>query len=83
MMPLNPSDLEWWQWLLCAAAGFIVAMIAGTIAIGIFKDDNKKQGCGTIGCGCLLSILSAAVGIATLAAAVIGVVRLVKWIWNS
>lgn len=67
--PISPSALPWWGWLLCAA---ILAVIA------FFAFATAELNNSTI--GILLSLL---LGIATVLSAIVGVVRLVKWIWYS
>ena len=36
-MPFSPSDLLWWQWLLCSLGAWIVCVIASAVI--------EKKGC--------------------------------------
>jgi ABC-type transport system involved in cytochrome c biogenesis permease component len=65
----SPSDLLWWQWVLCAlGAGFVAAIFA-------FIADKKDS--------CLCAIIACIAWIAAALSAIIGIVRLVKWIWEA
>jgi hypothetical protein len=69
---MNPSDLPWWGWLLCAVVAWTVSAIAVKCTEG--KGGSHETLAGTI------FILF---GLAGLLAALIGIVRLVKWVWSG
>lgn len=69
-MPFNPSDLEWWAWLLIGAVGIMVSF-------GIFNSRNGKSLDG------LFMLIGGLTGIASLLCVVLGVVRFVRWAWNG
>lgn len=66
---MSPSDLPWWGWLLCAAGGGIVCAVSYVV-----HDDGKVRISDIIG------FLSGAAGALC---AFIGIIRFVKWVWNS
>ena len=67
-MPFSPSDLLWWQWLLCSVGAGIVCGIASAFV------DNKDAGC--------LAILVAFVaGLAGFITGIMGLILFVKWVW--
>jgi hypothetical protein len=66
----SPSDLPWWGWFLCAFG-------AGIISLAAFAASEKKD----TGClGYLVGILGIIAGFLF---GIIGIIRLVKWIWES
>ena len=72
-MPITPSDLEWWAWLLIAlGAGLFAALMAGFASV-----QEKTSSAVTIG---LVAFVS---GAASLIAGIIGIVRFIKWVWVS
>ena len=66
-MPISPSDLEWWGWLLCALGGAIVTAIAA-----LFSEDGDNVAA---------VLIAIAAGIATMICAGIGIIRFAKWAW--
>jgi len=66
---MNPSDLPWWGWLLCAAVTGLIALVAYVVS-----EEHDS---------CLAGTMSVVFGLATAFLVVIGIVRLVKWIWNG
>lgn len=76
-MPISPSDLPWWGWLLCSFSAAIVAMFAGGFASASFDDTGKA------GRGCVSMLIAIPAGLAALSMGVMGVILFVKWVWNS
>jgi len=73
--PISPSDLPWWGWLLCSLGTGLVAFHASALS----EDSSSKGGFGYatgIAVGLILGLISLLCGI-------IGIVRLVKWIWQD
>lgn len=69
LVSINPSDLPWWGWLLCACP----TSFAFFIAKG-FVDESGWKG--------MLAILIAGISLySSIIMAAIGVVRFVKWAW--
>ncbi len=71
-MPISPSALEWWGWLLIALGAAIAAAV-----IGLATHDED----GTA--GCLGPLIAWLFGLAALVTFIIGVIRFVKWVWNA
>jgi hypothetical protein len=66
----SPSDLPWWGWLLCAFGAGIISIIA-------FAFSEKK------GAGCMGYSVGVVGMVAGFLCGIIGLIRLVKWIWES
>jgi hypothetical protein len=67
----GPASLTWWQWLL-------VSGVLGLIAWGFHYNATEDPH------GSSLSIVVAVpAGLASIIAFVIGVIRFVKWVWES
>jgi hypothetical protein len=64
---ISPSALPWWGWLLCAA-------IAALIAYVLWIASNGNW---------VAVIFSLILWIVASIAALIGIVRMIKWIWES
>lgn len=75
-MPISPSDLPWWGWLLCSVGAFIVAAISGGICSVSFDKDKN-------GAGCLALLVAVPSGLISLGTAIMGVILFVKWVWTS
>jgi hypothetical protein len=69
-MPISPSDLAWWQWLLVSAGAFIIAC-----ATQLFTVEGRR--------GCVTTLLFVASLIVSLLAGVIGIVRFIKFAWQG
>jgi hypothetical protein len=69
-MPFSPSDLAWWQWLLCAVG----AALSGVFFTWLAEDKDGGWFARLIG---ILGFLAA------LLCGIIGLVRFIKWIWNG
>ena len=67
---MSPSDLAWWGWLLCGMAAAFVAIRAWN------SFENGKGESFPL----LLAVVS---GIASVICGLIGIIRFVKWVWNS
>jgi hypothetical protein len=72
-VPISPSDLPWWGWLLCAFAAACVASFL-VKAADVTVDETAQNG---VGCVAMV------VGLIAAGCALIGVIRLVKWVWTS
>jgi hypothetical protein len=70
-MPISPSDLPWWGWLLCSFGAW------GTCWVMAFLNEDSDSG------GFLLVLTAIVSGLAGLLTGIMGVVLFVKWIWNS
>ena len=69
-MPISPSDLPWWGWLLTAAVAAVVSKIGMVVANDARLDKEKwaRQGIAMI-CGFLglwVAVSTGAIGIASL-----------------
>lgn len=71
-MPIDPSILPWWGWLLCGVVAVVVASISLWLC-GLMEGEAS---------GCLLWIVGVAAGLGGLVAIVVGLVRLAKWAWG-
>jgi hypothetical protein len=71
-MPISPSDLPWWGWLLCSLGAWVVCVIAQT-----FSDADDEKG------GCLAALISAGSALIGLITGAMAVILFVKWVWNS
>jgi hypothetical protein len=74
---MSPSDLPWWGWILCAAGVALAAKLSfghawNRLLVG--RDEKASGRAYVIG-------LVACVAAATLG--LIGLVRFIKWIWES
>jgi|HubBroStandDraft_4_1064222.scaffolds.fasta_scaffold3657226_1 hypothetical protein len=67
-MPIRPSDLPWWGWLLCAVG-------AGIVSVVCYMSHEEGDG------GWMAFVVSIVGAVATLLLFVIGLVRFVKWAW--
>lgn len=70
---MSPSDLIWWQWMLCGVGAGIIAWIVAIAAhiAGVDIEENK--------------LVQVPVGLISLVSAVlwiVGAIRFVKWIWS-
>lgn len=81
MLPFNPSDFPWWGWLVSAAVIYLFGRYLitrlGTSVFGARAGEQKdvfEVGCRTV--AFILSLVAAL-------CAIIGIVRLVKWVWYS
>jgi hypothetical protein len=75
-VPISPSDLPWWGWLLWSIGAWVVTLIAGGICSVSYE--NKKDGAG-----CLALLVAIPSGLIAAGTGIMGVVLFVKWIWNS
>lgn len=76
-MPISPSDLPWWGWILCAIGAGIVALITGIFA------SVKFEGNEIDGAGCLSVLVAIVSGLGALGMGVMGIILFVKWVWTS
>lgn len=67
-MPISPSDLPWWGWLLSAVG-------AGIVSVVCFVLHEESDG------GWMVFAVGIISAIATLPLALLGLVRFVKWAW--
>jgi hypothetical protein len=70
-MPISPSDLPWWGWIICAVVLGGVALFAY-----IYAEESLEGGRHAMS----LSFLA---GLAASLCDLIGIVRLIKWVWTS
>jgi len=75
-MPVEPSSLPWWAWLLCGAGGIVVALIAGFYASTAEVTGDKHTSFWEVWFVGMLA------GLAGLIALAIGLIRFVKWAWS-
>jgi hypothetical protein len=66
-MPISPSDLPWWGWLLCSIAAWIVVAIASVLS-------RKRRR------GCYAALIAAIAGLVGLVTGLIAVFRFIKWV---
>ena len=71
-MPIDPSALPWWGWLVCGVGGGMATLITSRIAAA------TKDGMWAM-VWWLAGIMTGLVGIISF---VIGVVRFAKWAWS-
>lgn len=77
-MPFSPSDFDWWVWLLFGAGAYVACLLCyGAFAALSEKADAKAE------FGCLMGFIGFSVGLAGTVCWIIGIVRFVKWIWES
>ena len=67
-MPISPSDLPWWGWLLCAVG-------AGIVSVVCYVLHEESDG------GWLTLVVGIVGVVATFVSAALGIVRFVKWAW--
>jgi len=68
---MNPADLPWWGWLLCAlGAGFVALMIAA------YSSTREKTLYFSI-------VMYYIFGLAAVVCGIIGAIRFVKWVWGG
>jgi hypothetical protein len=68
---MNPSNLAWWEWLLCAAlAGIAVPVVRGV------ADDTEGNA------GFILYVISVVLQVVAILAIVIGIAYYVNW-WGG
>lgn len=81
MLPISPSALPWWGWLLSAAGLAVVAVVTYVISSAeeIHGEGGAKSVVIVLGIGGLFYISS----IATLLCAIIGIIGFFKWVWYS
>jgi hypothetical protein len=71
-LPFSPSDLPWWVWLV---AGVVLCVVAAVI-FAVASEIGEAGGCI---CAIIALVLSLAGGLCL----IIGIVRLVKWVWYT
>ena len=72
-MPFSPSDFEWWQWFLFGIGAFLICLVMLAFM------EKAKNG----GAGCLLITVGIVTGLGGTLCWIIGIIRLIKWIWES
>jgi len=74
---MSPSDLPWWGWIFCAAGAAFAAKLAFGYAWNslLLNRDEKASGRAYV-IGWAVSITAGILGL-------IGLVRFIKWIWES
>ena len=70
-MPINPSDLPWWGWLLCSLAAWVACFIGAA-----FRDTEGKT-------GCLAVVFAYVSGLTGFITGAIALIRFVKWVWDG
>jgi hypothetical protein len=74
---MSPADLPWWGWMLCAAGAALLARVSFTNAwSSLLVSQNIQTSQRSYFVGVVVSIAAAILGI-------VGLVRFVKWIWES
>jgi len=68
-VPISPSDLPWWGWLLCSLGAGVISWIA------IEVSESKN--------GCLAALAAFVSGLIAVITGVMGVILFVKWVWTS
>jgi|HubBroStandDraft_6_1064221.scaffolds.fasta_scaffold05471_8 hypothetical protein len=71
---MSVQMFPWWGWILIAAGLWFVQMI-----LSVFADSDPAENKHTVFFYCMRGLVIAAMALSTL----IGVVRFVKWVWNS
>jgi hypothetical protein len=74
-MPIDPSALPWWGWLLCGVVGIVIAVVAALY--GFIADDSKNRWDGVF-----WRVFGALAGFGGIIALAIGLIRFVKWAWS-
>lgn len=74
---MSPSDVPWWGWILCAAGAALAARLSFAYAwnsLLTYRDERASGRAYVV--GWVASIAAAILGL-------IGLVRFIKWIWES
>jgi hypothetical protein len=71
---MNPSDLPWWGWLLCAGLLLFAAFISFLLGWNADAATEWNRGHRRL-------LLAAVLCVAGLLSGLLGVVRFVKWAW--
>ena len=72
-MPISPSDLPWWGWLLCSIGAFVACGIVWT-----FFSNGLKSGSFAVR---VVALVSATIGLLGVILGGLAIVRFVKWVW--
>lgn len=74
---MSPSDLPWWGWILCAAGTALAAKLTfGQAWNSLLVHRDEKASWRAYVVGWVVSIVASILGL-------IGLVRFIKWIWES
>ena len=76
LMPVDPTALPWWGWLLCGVVGVVIALIAAFYASAADFADFHHAADWTVW------FVGMVAGLSGLIAFAIGLVRFVKWAWG-
>lgn len=76
-MPISPSDLPWWGWLLVSVGAWVVTLIAGGICSVAFDPE------GNTSAGCLALLVAIPSGLIAAGTGIMGVILFVKWVWSG
>jgi hypothetical protein len=74
-MPIDPSALPWWGWLLCGVVCIVIALVA--TLYGSAADDSGNRWDGVF-----WRVVGALAGFGGIIALAIGLIRFVKWAWG-
>jgi hypothetical protein len=74
---MSPSDLPWWGWFLCAGgAAFVARLFFAAAWSDLLVAQSVQRSQRAYVLGCVASVAAAILGL-------IGLVRFIKWIWES
>lgn len=73
---MNPSDLLWWQWLLCALGGGVLSGIFYLLCVTY--QQRERNIAATI-----FILFAYACAFGTIYSLAVGVVRFAKWAWGG
>ena len=71
---MNPQNLPWWGWILLAVAFWFLQLIVSASADKSISTNEHTE---------FFWFVRAALIVGMLLSAMIGIIRFVKWVWNS
>ncbi len=74
-MPIDPSALPWWGWLICGVVGIVIALVSGLLASDADITEKKSD-------WAFWWFVGMVAGLGGAVAFAIGIIRFVKWAWS-
>jgi hypothetical protein len=71
---VGPADLSWWVWILLAVALWLLQLVTSAFSDETIRENKHTSFFWTV---------RAALIFAMVVSALVGVIRFVKWVWNS